>query len=186
MTTQWLSWDRIAWTTEAVDEEPRVVARLEPSRAELRFRGYSKMQRTAPMGLIPSSMLRFRKASPWLPFPGSYTRFGDVQTLLERPDDRYVVLAPGDEIDLAFDASELPPPPPGWTRTVFLESHGWDKDADRNTYAANQMEPLPFRAMSGYPYGPEETPPAHFEEFRKEWLTRQVEAPVGPGSRGGE
>lgn len=186
VTTQWLSWDRIAWTSEPADEEPRIIARLEASRADLRFRGYSEMRRTAPNGPHTFVYAERQVASPWLPFPGAYTRFGDVRPLLQEPDDRYVVLAPGDEIELLFDATQLPPPPPGWKRTVFLESHGWDKDADRNTYAANQVEPLPFRAMSGYPYSAEETPPAHFEEFRREWLTRQIKAPVGHSSLGGE
>ncbi|MGH9361047.1 MAG: hypothetical protein ACRD2T_03965, partial [Thermoanaerobaculia bacterium] len=87
-----------------------------------------------------------------------------------------VVMAPGDEIALAFAAGELPPPPAGWRRTVFLESVGWDKDADRNTWEAAQVEPLPFRAMSGYPYGPGESfpdTPLH-REYRRRWLTREV------------
>ena len=183
VTTQWLSWDRVAWTVNPVDEEARVVARLAPMRADLRYRGFSEARRSAPNGphvFVYGSRL---EGSPWLPFPGAYTRFGDVLGLLEEADDRSVVLAPGDEIQLLFDGAHLAPPGPGWQRTVFLESHGWDKDADRNTYAAQQVEPLPFRAMSGYPYGADEAPPEHFESYRQEWLTRRIEAPVGPQSR---
>ena len=66
--------------------------------------------------------------------------------------------------------------PPGWTRTLFLESSGWDKDADRNTYEAQTLEPLPFRAMSGYPWKADEKYPETEElrRYREEWLTRVV------------
>ena len=179
VTTQWLGWDRVAWTSEPVDDLPRLVARLDAARAELRFRGFSRPLRNAPNGPHVFRYAASSRESPWLPFPGAYTRYGDVRELLLDPDDRSVILAPGDEIALEFDVSGLEPPAAGWRRTVFLESHGWDKDADRNTYAAQGVEPLPFRAMSGYPYADTEEPPAHFEEYRREWLTRHIEAPVG-------
>jgi hypothetical protein len=88
-----------------------------------------------------------------------------------------VILAPGDELALTFDAASLAPVPAGWRRTVFLESHGWDKDADRNTWEANQMEPLPFRAMKSYPYAEGEIYPdtPELRRYRDEWLTRSVE-----------
>ena len=98
-------------------------------------------------------------------------------------DDRSVILGPGDEIAMTFDASELPPPPAGWQRALFLESHGWDKDADRNTGAGLSVDPLPFRAMSSYPYGPDETFPdsPQHRDYLERWLTRVVETPAfGP------
>ena len=85
-------------------------------------------------------------------------------------------MAPGDEIRLLFDAAGLPGPKPGFRRAVFLESHGWDKDADRNTGEGLTVEPLPYRAMSSYPYGPDDAYPAHLETYVKRWQTRQVEA----------
>ena len=42
--SQWLSWDRIAWTDEIADDEALLVSRLEPRDAELRFRGFSEIQ----------------------------------------------------------------------------------------------------------------------------------------------
>ncbi len=175
-TSLWLHWDRIAWTTKPADDQPRVVARLLPSSANLRFRGFSAAVRHAPNAPHVFDYQRTRLASPWLPFPGRYTRFGDVRELLREADDFSVVLASGDEIAVTFDASHLPPPAPGFVRTLFLESHGWDKDADRNTWEGQQLEPLPFRAMSGYPYVEgEEYPdtPAH-RAYRREWLTRDM------------
>ncbi len=85
---------------------------------------------------------------------------------------------------LRFEVGGLAPPAAGWLRTVFLESHGWDKDADRNIYAGQQLEPLPFRAMSGYPYGPGESfpdGPVH-RSYRSDWLTREVGARTGGSS----
>ena len=62
-------------------------------------------------------------------------------------------------------------------RTLFLESHGWDKDADRNTWEGMQLEPLPFHAMSGYPYAEGETYPdtEQHRRYRNEWLTRRID-----------
>jgi Flp pilus assembly protein TadD len=185
----WLSWDRIAWSTQPADEEPRVIARLAPGSAELRFRGFSQLVRQAPNAPHTYDYARSRDESPWLAFPGRYTRYGDVLELLDEADDRSVILAAGDEIALTFDASALPPPAAGWVRAVFLESHGWDKDADRNTFAPQQVEPLPFRAMSGYPYGPGEAFPdgALYREYREKWLTREVlPERVGPERVGPE
>ena len=42
---------------------------------------------------------------------GSYTRYGLVSELLDRVDDRYVVMKGGDSVRLEFDASRLQPPP---------------------------------------------------------------------------
>ncbi len=179
----WLAWDRIAWSTEPADEAAHLVARLAPRRAELRFRGFSAPERQTPNAPHGLDYARVSVVSPWLPFPGRYTRYGEVGELLAAADDRSVILAAGDELALEFDASSLPPPPDGWQRTVFLESSGWDKDADRNTWGAASVEPLPFRAMTGYPYGPGEAfpdSPLH-RRYREEWLTRVV-APEPAGA----
>jgi tetratricopeptide (TPR) repeat protein len=183
VSSQWLSWDRIAWTDSPVDSEPEVIARLEPTSADLRYRGFSSIVRQAPNAPHRFDYREMSPVSPWLPFPGRYTRYGDVRELLLEADDRSVILAPGDEMAIAFDASGLAPPAAGARRTLFLESHGWDKDADRNTGEGQQLEPLPFRAMSRYPYGPGEAFPdsPRHRQYIEEWLTRVVE-PLGPGA----
>jgi hypothetical protein len=179
--TQWLSFDRIVWSADPADDAPLVRARLEPQVADLHFRGFSRMYRPSPNGPHYFDYASVEQESPWLPFPGRYTRFGDVRELLSTADDRSVIMAPGDEIGLVFDASGLPEPPPGWQRTVFLESHGWDKDADRNTGEGQQVEPLPFRAMTTYPYGPEESFPDSelHRDYLRDWLTRIVRPEPG-------
>ena len=175
VSTLWLHWDRVAWTTEPSDDVPELVAQLAPTTAQLRFRGFSELARQAPNGPHAYDYARLSVDSPWLPFPGHYTRYGDVAELLETPDDRSVILAPGDEMLLRFDAASLPPVAPGHRRTLFLESHGWDKDADRNTFEPKRLEPLPFRAMTVYGADGETFPdgPEH-RRYRNEWLTREV------------
>ena len=182
VTNLWLGWDRIAWSGEPDDGAARVVARLLPARSDLHYRGFSALERLAPNAPHHYDYAKVRADSPWLPFPGHYTRYGDVGELLATVDDRSVVLGPGDEIALQFDASDLPAPPKGWIRTVFLESHGWDKDADRNTAEPQHLEPLPFHAMTGYPYGPDEHFPdgPEYRRYLTEWQTRVV-APAAVG-----
>lgn len=179
VTSLWLHWDRIAWSTEATDQSPVVVAKLLPSRADLRFGGYSAMTRSAPNAPHGFNYAERTSTAPWLPFPGRYTRYGDVRELLLKADDRNVILAAGDELSLEFDSSALAPPPPGSLRTVFLESFGWDKDADRNTWQAAQVEPLPLKALGGYPLLTNEgaaTAPLprtpELDDYRRRWLTR--------------
>ena len=172
----WLAWDRIAWTTQRADAEPSTVARLQPANAELRYRGFSTLYRHAPNAPHVYDYDDVAAASPWLPFPGRYTRYGEVGELLEAADDRSAILAPGDELALDFDGARLPPLASGLRRTFFLESQGWDKDADRNTFAGERLEPLPFRAMSGYPWRHDEHYPETPElaRYRAEWLTREI------------
>ncbi|HSS77295.1 MAG TPA: FG-GAP-like repeat-containing protein [Thermoanaerobaculia bacterium] len=176
VTSLWLAWDRIAWTRETPDSVPQVRARLGPRAAELRYRGFSALVRHSPNGPHGYDYGRVTPTSPWLPFAGHYTRYGDVRELLAATDDRSVVIGPGDEIALEFDAGGLPPLPPGWTRTVFLQSQGWDKDADRNTWEAWHVEPLPFRAMRRYGDPLPDTP--EMRDYVVRWLTRVV--PVEP------
>ncbi len=184
VTSLWLSWDRIAWTDRPDDGAAKVVARLDPARADLRFRGFSRLVRLAPNAPHAYDYGQVSARSPWLPLPGLYTRYGDVRELLAAEDDRSAILAAGDEIALEFDAAGLAPPPPGFRRTVFLESVGWDKDADRNTWQVGQVEPLPFHAMSGYPGKPGEAFPntPFLRDYRNVWLTRRVE-PAAPGPK---
>ncbi|HSL83028.1 MAG TPA: CRTAC1 family protein, partial [Thermoanaerobaculia bacterium] len=191
VTNQWLHWDRIAWSplpAGSAEEQVRVVARLAPERADLRFRGFSALVRRAPNAPHEFDYARASTDSPWGVTRGPYTRFGDVRELLEADDSRSVVMGPGDEIALLFDARHLPPPPPAHRRTVFLESHGWDKDFDKHTYAVEKGSlPLPFHGMKVYPWGDDEEPPdpEAMEEFRREWLTREHPGP-GEEARSGE
>ncbi len=173
---QWLSFDRIAWSSQTADDEVKVVRRATPNSAQLRSRGFSRLVRQAPNAPHTYDYQVVESRAPWIPFPGRYTSYGEVSELLEHADDQSVILAAGDEMRVLFDLTDLPEPAHGYRYQYFLESHGWDKDADRNTYQAAQVEPLPFRAMSGYPFAPGEEFPdtAEMRDYRKRWLTREL------------
>ena len=80
----------------------------------------------------------------------------------------------GDELKLTFPASQLPRLPDGWSRDFLLLVDGWAKDADANTAFSQSVLPLPFHAMSSYPYKADEHFPDDPEHARyvQDYLTR--------------
>jgi len=115
--------------------------------------------------------------APFHTLKGAYTRYGGVTELLVEFDDRYVLVGPGDEIALEFDATQLPPLPSGHDRSFILVSHAYCKDMDLYTLTPQTLEPLPFRAMSRYPYPSTEQYPtgAMHQAFLKTYNTRLIE-----------
>ena len=114
------------------------------------------------------------KESPWRPIDGAFTRYGDVLPLLRGADDMYVVMAPGDETTIQFDASSADRLPTGWKRDFLLYTDGWIKDSDLNTAFGTTVEPLPFHAIRSYPYAKGDAYPsdsAH-QRYRREYNTR--------------
>jgi hypothetical protein len=114
--------------------------------------------------------------APWNQTPGLYTRYGDVAELLRRIDDRLVIMGSGDELRLLFDSGALPPLPSGWRRDFLLLVDGWAKDADAGTAFSQTVEPLPFHAMSRYPWPSSERTPdgAAYRDWRSHYNTRQA------------
>jgi hypothetical protein len=97
--------------------------------------------------------------------------------LVDRVDDRYVIVRHGDELALSFRADRLPDLPDGWKRTLLVLSDGFGKDMDLNSARPNNVEPLPFHGMSAYPYPPDEHYPsseAH-RRYRETYNTRWIE-----------
>ncbi|HEX4962402.1 MAG TPA: FG-GAP-like repeat-containing protein [Thermoanaerobaculia bacterium] len=175
-------WDEI-FLSEDVGEPPVAQTELSPAAAELRFRGFSRPvidpQRRQPEGFDYQT---FMPVSEWNPTPGLYTRYGDVRELLAEIDDRLVILGSGDEVRLRFDSKSLPPLPPGWRRDFLLKVDGWAKDADANTAFSQSVEPLPFHAMSRYPYPAAEhfpDDPAH-RAYRERYNTRPALVLIRP------
>jgi hypothetical protein len=142
--------------------------------ADLHFRGFSRA-RVDPERKQPETFFygNVSPTSSWNPTPGLYTRYGDVRELLRDVDDRLAIVGSGDEIRLRFSAG-LPAPPAGWTRDFLLKVDGWAKDRDPNTAFSASVEPLPFHAMSRYPYPAGEHFPedAEHRRYRQEYNTR--------------
>jgi Tfp pilus assembly protein PilF len=133
-------WDSLGFAVGAPDAALET-RRLDPSRAELRYRGYSKtLNRRRDLPEIPDYAQLANTAPRWRDLAGYYTRFGDVRELLQKVEDRYVILNAGDELRLSFAA---PPPPPGLVRDFVLIGDGWVKDGDFNTSFAKTVLPLP-------------------------------------------
>lgn len=145
------------------------------ARADLHYRGYS--QRVPQPHHAPDTYLydQVETSCVWLPMDGLFTRWGDVQPLLETADDQLLVFGFGDEVTLEF--TPPPPPPPGWKRDYILHSIGWDKDCDPNILTGTSVEPLPFRAQTTYPHGATESPPAtpEYLQYLKTYQTRRLD-----------
>jgi tetratricopeptide (TPR) repeat protein len=133
---------------------------LEPATSTLRFHGFPR--ENSPDGNLPR-VYQYEDSAPsavMRPFPGRYTPYGEVGELVRKADDRLAILGEGDELALVFRADRLPPLLPGRKRTFFLSAVGYCKDMDLYTAGSDSVEPLPFRAMSGYPPPAGERPPA--------------------------
>lgn len=172
-------WDEI-FLSEG-PSEAGVTPKLVPlTSADLHFRGFSEA-RIDPLRKQPDIFLYSQvvPVSFWNPTPGLYTRYGRVEGLLRDVDDRLVLMGSGDEVSLQFPA--LPAPAPGLTRDYLLKVDGWAKDRDPNTAFSATVMPLPFHAMSRYPYPPGEHYPrdAAHDEYQQVYNTRPARVELG-------
>ena len=169
-------WDQVFVARDRAASPVRIT-RLKPLSADLHVRGYSRVYRKGgrygPWWFDYDSV---RKDPMWRPIEGSFTRIGDVLPLLGKSDDMYVIMAPGDEVTLKFDAASAGTLPPGWTRDFLLYSDGWIKDSDLNTAFGTTVGPLPFHQIRAYPYASGESYPsdsAH-QKYLREYNTRSM------------
>ncbi len=169
-------WDYIFYTNDNTSA-PVHTKILNPCSANLHYRGFSrtfrKGGRYGPQWFDYSQVTTGQK---WRDQLGNYTRYGDVLPLLLAADDKYIIKDAGDETSIAFDADSLPALPHGWKRDFLIHSIGWVKDADLNTATGKTVDPLPFHAMTHYPYGSDEVYPTDREhqEYLKKYNTRKV------------
>jgi tetratricopeptide (TPR) repeat protein len=120
--------------------------------ANLSFHGFPRMTEGEPKGNVHYVFEEVSQTGPYARQAGTYTRYGDVQPLLTRFDDKFVVFGAGDDIALDFDPSNLPTLPEGWTRDYFFLVNGYEKDMDFYAAEGFTVEPLPFQKMGSYPY----------------------------------
>ena len=171
-------WDHAFVARDAAASPPPIRITLLPQvSADLHYRGFSRMYRRG--GRYGPHWFAYDDVSkelPWRTIAGAFTRFGGVLPLVGGSDDRYVVMAPGDEVTVEFDAAAATPPPPGWRRTFLLYTDGWIKDADLHTAYGDSVAPLPFHAIREYPYALGESYPADSAHLRylREYNTRLV------------
>ena len=167
-------WDEI-FLTENSGTPKLTLTAMDATLADLHYRGFSKPV-IHPARLQPEKFLYDQRIplSMWNPTAGLYTRYGDVRELTTAMDDELVVMGSGDELRLLFPVASLPKLPYGWTRDFLLLVDGWAKAADANTAYSQSVEPLPFHAMSAYPYRNNERYPddAAHTAYRKKYLTR--------------
>jgi len=162
-------WDQLEWAVGLPDAPVKMV-RLAPSSVDLHYRGYSVVNGpefgAAPE--VPDYYRLFSTKQAWRDLEGYYTRFGEVSELLQAIDDRYVIVASGDEMSFRFP--ELPPPAAGFVRDFILMGDGWIKDGDYNSTFSKTVQPLPHHAQNEY-----ETKPGKLEDevvykrFPEDW-----------------
>jgi len=171
----------IYWDQIHVDETPDDVTGLRTqtiplAEASLRFHGYPRQVEGDPKSDLQYVYEDLSLTGPYAHHTGNFTAYGDVLPLLSAADDRYVIIASGDEVALEFDPSRLPPVQPGWSRDYLLYANGFAKDMDFYEALSETVEPLPFHSMPRYPYGSNAsypTSPAHLE-YRLNYNTRYI------------
>ena len=175
-TNMQIYWDQ-AFVGRDLADSPARMTTLTPVSADLHSRGFSRMYRKGGRyGPYWFAYDDVTKESPWRPIEGAFTRFGDVLPLLRNPDDMYVIMGPGDETTIEFDASSAKALPPGWKRDFLLYTDGWIKDSDLNTAFGTTVGPLPFHGAKSYPYGPADAYPTDStrQSYQRGYNTRVV------------
>jgi len=156
-------WDAIHWA-QGAPEAPLKEVTLDPTVADLHYRGYSVMHMPVGAGApeVPDYNQIEGTKQHWRDLIGYYTRYGDIRELIKTIDDRYVIVNSGDEMSLHFP--EQPPPPAGWVRDFVIKGDGWIKDGDYNSTFSKTVLPLPYHAKDEYT-----TRPGALED---EWVYR--------------
>jgi len=175
VTSMRIYWDQILVDTTDGKASTRVT-KLEPMSADLHWRGFPRELSLDKFGLKAYDYRTIDPIAPWKAHTGNYTRYGDVRELLLAPEDMYVITRNGDEMQVDFDATKLPPLPKGWKRDYLVYADGFGKDMDLNSARPETVGELPFHKMKSYPHAPGESYPTdekHLEYLRK-YNTRTV------------
>jgi hypothetical protein len=101
---------------------------------------------------------------------GLLTRLGDVSALVAARDDEFVIMGAGDELSLSFSPGTQPPT--GYQRFLLLKVMHYYKAF----YDDIAVDPLPFGAMTAYPYPAGEQYPddAVHQAYQSTFNTRMV------------
>jgi len=170
-----LYWDYIFFST-STPVVPIRKTTLNPVSADLHFRGFSELISIGQSGPQWFDYNSVKKEPKWRNQTGKFTRFGDVTPLLQKSDNKYVILNPGDEITINFDVNHAPELLPGWDRDFLIFNNGWIKEGDLNTAKGESVLPLPFHEMSNYPYSDTENYPdtKEYQDYINTYNNREV------------
>jgi hypothetical protein len=169
-----LHWDRIA-LMEKRDQDSTRVVRLKPDRSELRYRGFSQFQDLPWTHPLTPDYRQVQANPAWRITPAGWcTRYGSVDELIAERDNALALLNGGDELELQFKASRLPPPLPASQRSFFLYSCGWDKDSDFHCREGWRVGPIPWHGLDDQAYGRQPRPAFENDEWLKKYNTRWV------------
>ena len=173
--TQWdIDW--IAVDTSA--DAPVTVTTETPYYANLHFHGVSKL---VPSNASDTQMILTQPDYDQLiqttgksnPLTGYATRYGDVLPLLTTVDDKFAIMTQGDELDLKY---AVPTQADGTVRDYIY--YTWDYHKSYHNALGDTIGPLPFSAMTKYPYHPEiESYPtdADHQAYLSTYNTREIQ-----------
>jgi Tfp pilus assembly protein PilF len=153
-------WDQILVSNETGQPESVRETEVPLASASLGFRGYPRQIDGPTPGDLTYHYEEASATGPFVRQRGPYTHYGDVTSLLTGVDNRFVIFGSGEDIDIEFDASALPPLPAGWKRDYFFYANGYVKDMDYYEAMPFTVAAMPFHGMSAYPYSSAE----HFPE----------------------
>ena len=138
-------------------------------------------QTTTIQKLTPTSAVFSQMWDTQSKATGVFTKYGDVTPLLQDADDIFVIGRHGDQVNMQFSTANLAAPAPGMERDYFFAVACWFKDPPGAWgYGFNfTVEPMPFMAMTGFPYPNGESYPydsAHLAYIQL-YNTRVITAP---------
>lgn len=158
------------------EQVPFELTEVRPRVASLAYRGAAQVQEATLEHRLTAQDIVRPPDFPDAFLGGSYTRYGDVGELLAKADDRFALMAQGDELSLEFDE---PARKAGTTRRVFLKADVfYSLKYHPFGLLTDTLEPLPFHGMPSYPYPAESYPYANdadYARYRSEWNTRVVD-----------
>lgn len=169
VTSMEIYWNQIRWAIEVKDAllEKK---KINFSKAELRYRGFSEVKR--PSRFIPEqpNYSQINGTTPmWYDMEGFYTRFGGVNELMKKTDDRFVIMNAGDELVFEFQVQDAPAR--GKVRDFVLIGDGWVKDGDYNTGFSRTVIPLPYHGMEDYSEAPGRLQDdSVFQKHKQDWV----------------
>jgi tetratricopeptide (TPR) repeat protein len=166
---------------------------LKMEEADLHYRGVLRMTQANPSSPeLPHYDEPRSVGQPWRDLIGYHTRYGDVRELLEKEDDRYVIMNGGGELTFRFTGT--PELAPGWKRDYVWICDGWVKDGNLNTHFGKTVLPLPWHGMKEYVAPPgrlQDDPvyrrfPGDWQKYHTRFATPTVfeaglRGPRGPG-----